>query len=115
MPRSPLRPCGRCGQPVFRGGFCRKHYGQADRARGTSVKRGYNVEHRDRFRAGVLRRAMYVCVMCGDEATVADHYPRTRRELVLDGDDPNDPQYGRALCAYCHNRHTAGGSIARRG
>jgi 5-methylcytosine-specific restriction protein A len=40
-------------------------------------------------------------------ATVADHYPRSRRELEALGLDPNDPEYGRGLCASCHSRETA--------
>ncbi|AHH98316.1 hypothetical protein KALB_4954 [Kutzneria albida DSM 43870] len=38
---------------------------------------------------------------------VADHYPKSRRELVAAGADPNDPQHGRGLCVACHNAQTA--------
>jgi len=55
------------------------------------------------------------CV-CGKRATVADHYPVKRRDLVKQGLDPNDPRYGRGLCASCHARWTAeeapGGAVA---
>ncbi|MFV2094839.1 hypothetical protein ACFHW1_05020 [Micromonospora sp. LOL_014] len=44
---------------------------------------------------------------CLRPSTVADHWPRDRRELVAAGLDADDPQYGRGLCARCHNQHTA--------
>lgn len=52
------------------------------------------------------------CVLClqadrTEPATVADHYPRSRRELVERGLDPDDPQHGRGLCSSCHGRATA--------
>lgn len=48
------------------------------------------------------------CVLCGQLATVADHYPRSRRQLI-DAREPNpdDARWLRALCARCHNRETA--------
>lgn len=79
----------------------------ADRARGTAAQRGYDSKHRKRFRTDVLRRDP-ICVLCGLEpSTVADHYPRSRRELIDAGLDPNDPQYGRGLGKRCHDRETA--------
>jgi 5-methylcytosine-specific restriction enzyme A len=106
MPSSPPRPCLQCGAPVVRAGKCARHIRMTDRQRGSSSARGYGAEHRDRFRAGVLRRDDYTCVLCGAEAKVADHFPLTRRELVAQGLDPNDPARGRALCQSCHSRHT---------
>ena len=80
---------------------------KADRERGTAAQRGYGREHRDRFREGVLSRNP-ICVLCHAAwATVADHWPKDRRQLVAEQLDPNDPQYGRGLCASCHGRHTA--------
>ncbi|MPZ66186.1 MAG: hypothetical protein GEU83_11955 [Pseudonocardiaceae bacterium] len=39
---------------------------------------------------------------------VTDHYPHTRAELVTAGvDDPDAWHRLRALCARCHNAHTA--------
>jgi 5-methylcytosine-specific restriction protein A len=59
------------------------------------------------FRTSVLNTDP-ICVECGNaQATVADHHPLTRRELVDAGLNPNDPQHGRGLCAVCHNKHTA--------
>jgi len=95
------------GQSVVRSGKCRRHLAQADRMRGTSKQRGYDREHRENFRAPVLARDNHTCVLCGDVATHADHYPRTRKQLVAEGLDANDPQYGRALCESCHRQHTA--------
>ena len=40
-------------------------------------------------------------------ATVADHWPLTRRELVAAGLDPDHPARGRGLCAPCHAKATA--------
>lgn len=107
MPQSPPRPCSKCGQPVIRSGLCQRHYTQADRARGTSTARGYDRAHRDEFRAPVLEAANYQCAICGDRANQADHYPRTRKQLIADGENPNDPKHGRALCARHHHQYTA--------
>jgi 5-methylcytosine-specific restriction protein A len=108
MPKSPPRPCSMCGKPVVRSGKCSKHYSQADRRRGTATQRGYTSrEHREDFRAVILARDP-ICVECGEApATQADHFPRTRRQLIADGDNPNDPRWGRGLCGSCHSRHTA--------
>jgi 5-methylcytosine-specific restriction protein A len=90
-----------------RAGLCSKHYNQQDRARGTAKQRGYDAAHRDGFRAPVLRRDDYTCQLCGGQADVADHYPRSRKQLIADGDNPNDPRFGRSLCASCHGSYTA--------
>jgi 5-methylcytosine-specific restriction enzyme A len=104
--RKPPTPCSKCGRAVKRGGLCAFHLAQYDkRRRPTATQRGYGAEHRERFRAGVLERGPD-CVLCGELATVADHYPLTRRELVDMGADPDDPANGRGLCKPCHDRHT---------
>lgn len=73
------------------------------------------VGHR-RFRAAVLARdPRCVCMgecgrhegICGRPATVADHFPRERIEIIQDGDDPDNPAYGRGVCVVCHNAKTA--------
>lgn len=102
----------RCTEPscpeVHEGtGRCPTHRGRADRKRGTSKQRGYNSEHERRFRAEVLARHP-VCVLCNVEpATVADHWPLGKRELMLRGFDSNDSKYGRGLCDSCHSRSTS--------
>ena len=67
----------------------------------------YNTKaHRLGFRAAVLDRDP-MCVLCGRLATVADHWPTERRDLVAAGLDPDDPARGRGLCAGCHSKRTA--------
>jgi hypothetical protein len=66
----------------------------------------YNGRGHKSFRAAVLARDP-VCVLCGlAPATVADHYPTERRDLVAAGLDPDDPERGRALCKPCHDKVT---------
>jgi len=56
----------------------------------------------------VLRRDP-VCVLCKTaSATVADHHPVSRRELVaMKVADPDAPSRLRGLCASCHGKETA--------
>lgn len=80
---------------------------EAEQVRGSSTDRGYGRRHRRRFREGVLARDP-ICVSCMRRpSTEADHYPRSKRELIDDGADSNDPRYGRGLCKPCHSRETA--------
>lgn len=88
--------CARCAA---------RHAHERDQRRGSPAARGYDAEHRDRFRAGVLARDV-TCVLCGrSPAQVADHYPVPRRELVRRGLDANDPAHGRGLCHPCNRSH----------
>lgn len=113
MPRA-MHPCASCGQPVR--GRCTACRQRTDQRRGTSHQRGYDKQHRLRFRAAVLARDP-VCVCtntdhshgprCTSPAVHADHYPLDRRELVARGMDPNDPRHGRGLCHPCHSAETA--------
>jgi 5-methylcytosine-specific restriction enzyme A len=89
------------------GGRCDEHRRQADRIRGTARQRGYSTKGHAVFRAGVLARDP-VCVLCTQAlATVADHWPLSRKQLLAQRLDPNDTARGRGLCASCHNRETA--------
>lgn len=101
-----LTPGGKCAP-------CRK---AADVRRGTAADRGYGAAHRNGFRQAVLTdQPICVCTdathghgaRCYAQSTVADHYPRTRRELVRLGLNPNAKEYGRGLCKGCHDKHTA--------
>lgn len=111
MARRALTTCSAgCGALVERG-RCTSCSTQAEQRRGSSAARGYGAEHRDRFRAGVIDRDV-CCVLCRERdewelATVADHWPLSRRELEDRGLDPNDPAHGRGLCHTCHSRETS--------
>lgn len=111
-PRRALTPCTQPGCPVLTdSGRCSQHRRLADQARGSATERGYTGRGHRRFRLAVLRRDR-CCVLCAAEhrftpATVADHFPRSRRELLAAGLDPNDPRYGRGLCEAHHNSETA--------
>lgn len=106
MPRA-KRPCPTPGCPELTdGGRCPNCRTTADRARGTAAQRGYTSPGHKRFRRLVLERDR-LCVLCGKVATVADHWPTSRRDLLAAGLDPNDPNRGRGLCASCHGKETA--------
>ena len=93
--------------PTSEGSRCVAHRREGDRRRGTATERGYTGKGHKAFRTAVLMRDP-ICVLCGVAfSTVADHYPRTRKELLELGLDPNDPQYGRGLCKTDHDRETA--------
>lgn len=82
--------------------------------RENSHRRGYGGKRWHRARGIVLRRDP-LCTAgpdlapagCDAPSTRADHYPRTRRQLLADGvTDPDDPELMRGLCEHHHNRHT---------
>lgn len=105
MPSKPLGRCSSCGTRSH--GRCAACSERAEAERGTAAQRGYSTRGHQLFRAAVLTRDP-VCVVCRVRlATVADHWPRSRRELVEAGLNPNDPQYGRGLCKPDHDRSTA--------
>ncbi|MFJ2174345.1 holin [Streptomyces sp. NPDC087851] len=110
MPRrTRWRVCSRPGCPELtdQGGRCSGCRSEAEQRRGSARQRGYGGGHETRFRPGVLARDP-VCVLCRRARSVhADHHPRDRKQLVDEGLDPNDPQYGRGLCGPCHSRATA--------
>lgn len=110
------RVCSVSGCPnITDGGRCDEHKRAADKQRGTSKERGYSTPGHKRFRRLVLRRDP-VCVVCGKAAsTVADHWPTSRRDLVAQGLNPNDPAAGRGLCASCHGKETAANPMQRGG
>lgn len=102
------RVCTVAGCPEFtQGGRCDAHRAAAESKRGTARQRGYDRGHEQQFRPAVLARDP-VCVLCKQRPSQhADHYPLSRRELVEQGEDPNDPRNGRGLCGPCHSSETA--------
>lgn len=121
MPTAPRKRCTKCRVLHSEdGGKCPDCKAAArrdsDARRGSPAQRGYTAKHRSRFRPGVLEKNP-TCVcdadhcdhegICGEPSTVADHHPRSRRELVAIGWDPDDPANGRGVCEPCHNKHTA--------
>lgn len=106
MPRA-ARTCNRCPAVITTGSRCDTCTRAAEQARGSAHQRGYTSTGHQHFRTAVLRRDP-ICVQCHTEwATVADHYPTSRRDLEATGLDPNDPTKGRGLCKPCHDRETA--------
>lgn len=112
MPRRALTACTvpGCGELVT-AGRCDGCKTVAERDRGSSASRGYGKKHRAKFRRAVLERDI-CCVLCRERdewvlATVADHWPLSRRELTKRGMDADDPDHGRGLCHGCHSKATA--------
>ena len=113
MPRA-KRPCATpgCAEVVDTGSIrcpsCEQAKAADYRSRRDPVtNRHYKSRGHARFRRLVLTRDP-VCVLCEVAlATDADHYPRSLRELLDAGDDPNDPANGRGLCHSCHSKQTA--------
>ena len=107
--RATQKPCPtpRCPE-LTAGGPCAACTAKREQQRGTAAQRGYGRSHVKRFRPAVLAKNHGLCVLCSiAAATVADHWPRSRRELELAGLDPNDPAHGRPLCSHCHSVETA--------
>ena len=100
-------PCTRCPTPTPPGvSMCPRCKREAERDR-RPAGNPYATSGHTRFREAVLARDP-VCVIClAARATVADHYPHERRDLVDMGADPNDPNCGRGLCHRCHSQRTA--------
>lgn len=87
--------------------------------RGTSAERGYQSRRWKAARAATLRRdPICTCATpdchpavegrCPRASHVADHHPRSRKQLVAAGvADPDDPKFLRGLCDECHRKETA--------
>lgn len=104
-----MRVCSIPGCPEIHNGAssrCEKHTREAKQAHWDKT-RAYSSRGHRTFRDAVLRREP-ICVLCQlRQATVADHHPRSRKELESLLLNPNDPAYGRGLCVPCHNASTA--------
>ncbi len=89
----------------------------SDRTRGGPRDRGYGGDWEGARRTVLIRDSMCMCVSercehvrlrCGRASVVADHYPKSRRDLVRSGvQDANDPLHMRGMCKECHDMHTA--------
>lgn len=112
-----MRVCSVVGCPeLTTGGQCTEHRRQADARRGSARERGYDARWERKRRRYLARHP--ICVLCGGQATVADHHPESRRDLVAMGvPDPDADDRLRPLCTPCHNaetaRHQPGGWNAR--
>src|SRR5690625_4467058 len=107
-PMARMTVCSTPGCPNLhrRPGRCPKCRATHDRARRPHGNPYATPGHRA-FRATVLARDP-ICVICLKQpATVADHHPTERRDLLTQGLDPNNPTHGRGLCKTCHDRKTA--------
>lgn len=111
MPRA-RRPCASDGCPNLtetgqtRCPDCqRQRQARLRQRRDTAIHRHYNSRGHRRFRRLVLQRDP-LCVLCGDLATDADHFPLDLRALLAAGLNPNDPDHGRGLCRPCHSKET---------
>jgi 5-methylcytosine-specific restriction protein A len=101
-----MTACHRCGKPTGEpGGVCPEC-----KSASPANERPYDDAAWRRTSAAFLRRHRW-CVLCSAEglstqATIADHYPETRKELLMRRvENPDDPKYLRPLCASHHATH----------
>ena len=111
MPARPLKPCTVPGCPgraeTGRCARCRAARQHNPRLRvETAAQRGYDAAWRRR-RTDYLDAHPY-CALCPRLATVPDHYPISRRELIAQGaTDPDADEHLRPLCKPCHDVQTS--------
>ena len=95
-----LVPSGRCDQ-------CKR---QAERKRGSAAQRGYGHAWA-KWAKRYLTRHPFCDIRldgCTGLATLPDHHPVSRRDLVARGvRQPDQDRYCRAACAHCHGVETA--------
>src|SRR5262245_52775334 len=103
-----LKVCSRPGCPELTdAGRCPSCRTAADRARGTAAERGYGSFWRRVIQPKYLA-AHPICSLGPEPATVADHYPTSRRDLVAQGvRNPDAWHRLRPLCASHHSSETA--------
>lgn len=111
------RVCTTAGCPeLVDKGKCDDCKDEAEARRGTAAQRGYTSRGHRVFRTAVLTRdPLCVCedqdhghgTPCLVASVVADHYPDSRRDLIEQGRNPNDPNAGRGMCKPCHDKHTS--------
>jgi 5-methylcytosine-specific restriction protein A len=112
MPARPPTPCTTpgCANRAAEGGRCpacrSRRRDTGAQLRGTAAQRGYDARWRGRRTPYLAEHP--ACALCGRAATVADHWPLSRRQLVDRGDpDPDAPGHLRPLCRPCHAAETA--------
>lgn len=89
------------------GGGCPTHQSLAERMQGTAAQRGYDARWQRIRRAFLAQPDNIMCCLCGGLATVADHYPLSRRALIaLRVPDPDAYYRMRPLCRPCHSQET---------
>lgn len=77
-----------------------------DKRRPSASQRGYGAKWANDRRE--FLRLNPICMDCGAEATVPDHSPLTRAELVAGGiTHPDDFVFLQPRCKPCHDRKTA--------
>lgn len=119
-----MRVCSKpkCPKLTADGGRCTDCRRDADQQRGTRQDRGYDAAWERTRTAYLAQPGNGACVLrgprCTGRATVADHYPVSRRQLVTQGvRDPDAWHRLRPLCASCHgvatSQHQPGGWAAR--
>lgn len=106
-----MRVCATPGCPALtRSTRCDEHRKQrrrrSDAQRPNAAARGYGARWRKVARQ--FLRENPVCADCGGEATVPDHSPLTRKQLLSAGiPDPDLPEFLEPRCKPCHDRKTA--------
>ena len=108
MPSKPKRPCSQSGCPELVSGAstCAAHSKQRDMQRGSVGQRGYDTRWKRRRKAYIYKHPW--CVLCAKPATVADHHPLSRKQLLAQGiADPDTDDRLRPLCVRCHSIETA--------
>ena len=105
MPTRAPRTCPRCHTRLTPAG-CPTCNARTEARRGSAAERGYDAgwaRNRARYLAAHPR-----CALCGKPSEVPDHHPKSRRQLVAEGDPhPDSWDKLRPLCAPCHRRETA--------
>lgn len=87
------------------GGPCPVHAGARARARGGATAQGYTSRWEVRAKTYLFWHPW--CALCGHPATIPDHHPRSRRQLVRAGvPDPDADMFLRPLCEPCHRSQT---------
>lgn len=112
MPRA-LAPCTICKEPTAgrcTNAQCRRSRRPADQ-RPTAAQRGY--DRKWRRNSAAFLKANPICVdwpapRCRQQATVPDHDPHTRAELIAMGEPhPDAWRWLKPRCGPCHSRKTA--------